>query len=221
MCGRYTLVKPETAADRFGFVDFHETRIVPRFNIAPSQLVLTVMEQEARRVGQAMRWGFQPKWMSDPKIPPPINAKTETLMEKALWRGALARARCLIVADGFYEWRVVPGQKTRQPMYIRMKDGGMFAFAGLYAHDAHGALTCAIVTTEPNDLMAPIHARMPAILNPEHEELWLDPGITDPLAARACLHPYAAASMEAYPVSSLVNAPRHEGPALIERLSVV
>jgi putative SOS response-associated peptidase YedK len=135
-----------------------------------------------------------------------------------MWRGALARARCLIPADGFYEWRAIPDQKARQPVYIRLQGGGLFAFAGLYTHDQDGTSTCAIVTTTANELMAPIHARMPVILDPEVEGLWVDPGTTDPLAALACLLPYPSERMEAYPVTSLVNTPRNEGAALIEPL---
>ena len=218
MCGRYTLVKPETAADRFGFVDFHDTRITPRFNIAPSQLVLTVVGQDERTAGQVMRWGYQPAWMTAPKLPPPINAKAETLLEKPMWHGALARARCLIPADGYYEWRAIPGQKAKQPMYIRLKGGGLFAFAGLYAQDSDGTPTCAIITTTANALMAPIHHRMPVILDRTDEALWLDPAVRDPLALVPVLRPYPPEVMAAYPVGTLVNNVRNEGAALIEPL---
>lgn len=218
MCGRYTLVKPESAADRFGFVDFHDTRIQPRFNIAPSQTVFTVVERQGKRELAPMRWGYQPAWLPPGRIPPPINARAETLVEKPLWRGALRRNRCLILADGYYEWQSVPGQKAKQPIYIRLKGGALFAFAGLHAEDADGAPTCAIVTTEANALLAPVHHRMPAILEPDDEALWLDAEVDEPVPLRGCLQPYADEAMEAYSVAELVNNVRHEGPALVEPL---
>ena len=127
-----------------------------------------------------MRWGFQPAWMrGDGKRPPPINARSRVVARApdVPWRGGTDR--CLIPADGFYEWMVVPGQKTKQPMYIRLKDGEMFGFAGLYTYggDEIGP-TCVIVTTAANDVLAPIHERMPVILDRSVEMDWLDPTLT-------------------------------------------
>lgn len=218
MCGRYTLVKPESAADRFGFVDFHDVRIQPRFNIAPSQTVLTVVERQGRRELAPMRWGFQPAWLPPGRLAPPINARAETLLEKPLWRGALRRSRCLVLADGYYEWQAVPGQRAKQAVYSRLRGWPLFAFAGLHAEDAGGAPTCAIVTTQANALLAPVHQRMPAILEPDAEALWLDEAVDEPGPLLGCLHPYADEAMEAYPVAELVNHVRNDGPELVQPL---
>ncbi len=220
MCGRYTLIQGEHAADRFGFVDFHETRIQPRFNIAPSQVVLTVIECDGKRLLVPMLWGFRPAWLTPGRIPPQINARAESLVEKPLWRGTLRRNRCLILADGFYEWRTLPGQKTKQPIHIRLAQGDLFAFAGLYAEDADGNPTCAIVTTsaEGHDLMGAIHSRMPVILDADDEALWLDPEVDRPADVLGCLRACPAERMEAFPVSALVSNVRNDGPELVERV---
>src|SRR5919202_112939 len=209
MCGRYTLVRGEHAQDRFGFVDFHERRIQPmswppRYNVAPQQLVpVIVQDRDGRRHLEVMRWGFVPDWARGrARIGPQINARAETLAEKPFFRGAIRYHRCLIPADGFYEWQARPGGK--QPIHIRLRQGDLFAFAGLYApgDDDHEP-TCAIVTTSANELMAPIHARMPAILAPEDEATWLDPEETRTIAALACIESYPADQMEAYQVAPL------------------
>src|SRR5215212_4638405 len=165
MCGRYSLTDPSPLLRRFGLTEFAETGITPRFNVAPSQLIPIIVETRRGREMRLVRWGLVPPWMKQPmKAPPPINARAESLTERPMFRGALRYQRCLIPADGFYEWRSVPGSRRKQPMHIRLKSGEIFAFAGLYAdphpdHDAEG--TCAIITTEPNELMADIHTRMP------------------------------------------------------------
>jgi putative SOS response-associated peptidase YedK len=222
MCGRYTLTSPAELQQRFGFVDFHETRpppAVPRFNVAPSQTVPVVVETPRGRILRPMRWGFRPAWMREaPKRPPPINARAETLLERPMFRGALTRGRCLIPADGFYEWAAVPGARTKRPIYFRLQDGGLFAFAGLYAIRDDGPdaeATCVIITTAANELLAPFHDRMPVILEPEREAEWLDPSQTDPLSALSFLVAYPADQMVAYPVSSLVSAVGNDGPELI------
>ena len=221
MCGRYALTTPENLAEKFGFEPLVDTRIVPRFNIAPTQGVPVVIGQDARRFLVPMQWGFQPGWMkADPKRPPPINARAESLLERPMFKGSVANRRCLIPADGFYEWMAVPGQKAKQPMYIRLKDGGLFGFAGLYTGHPDGDDTsCAIVTTAANDVLAPIHHRMPVILDHDAEGEWLDASNTDAVAALAALRPIPADRMVAYPVSRLVSSARNEGPELIEPLS--
>jgi putative SOS response-associated peptidase YedK len=214
MCGRYSLGQPVNAADRFDFVDWHERRIEPKFNVAPTQLVLTVVAGPDGREAPLMRWGFQPGYLKDSRLAP-INAKAEALLDKPLFRGALARQRCLVVADGFFEWRSLP-EGGKQPMYMRLKDGGLFAFAGLYSTGKDGTPpSCAIVTTTPNDLLAPIHARMPVVLAPEDEAMWLDPTLTDPHAVLPCLRPYPSELMTAFPVSRRVNAADQDAPELI------
>ena len=215
MCGRYSLAQPDTAAERFGFVDWHERRIQPRFNIAPSQLVLAVVAGPGGREAPLMRWGFQPGYLKDPRLAP-INAKAETLLDKPLFRHAAAHKRCLIPADGFWEWRTVAGAKRGVPTHIRLKSGEPFALAGLWIPSPDGELTCAIVTTAANELLAPIHSRMPAILRPQDEALWLDRSVADPPAVMSCLRPYDSSLMEAFSVSSRVNSVTNDGPELLE-----
>lgn len=224
MCGRYTLIAdPEFIKERFQVEEFSETQVEPRFNIAPSQQVPVVLPSARGRALRLMTWGFRPPWMrEDPRRPAPINARAETAVTSPLFRGALARGRCLVPASGFYEWRAIPGQKAKQPMYIRLKGGAPFAFAGLYTGQPEAAdkpPTCAILTTTPNALMEPIHTRMPVILEAADEARWLDPTITDPREILPLLRPAPADAMEAYPVSTLVNAVRNHGPHLIQAIA--
>jgi putative SOS response-associated peptidase YedK len=225
MCGRYTLTAPaEQLALRFDLDPASVPAVEARYNIAPSQPVPVVV---ARPDGQLalewMRWGFQPAWATEARRPAPINARAETLLERPFFRSAVRQARCLIPADGFFEWQARRDRGGKQPLYIRLKDGGLFALAGLYTHgpenpDGSGG-TCAIITTAPNPLMQPIHDRMPAILDRADEARWLDPEITEPEAVLDCLRPYAAEAMIAYPVSTRVNAPQNEGPELTAALA--
>jgi putative SOS response-associated peptidase YedK len=220
MCGRYTLTNPEDIAARFGLGAPAETRIEPRFNVAPSQGVPVIVARETGPTLTTMRWGFQPAWMrSDGQRPPPINARSESLLERPMFRSSVAHGRCLIPADGFYEWMVVPGQKTKQPMYIRLKGGPIFAFAGLYVQgkDDVGE-TCVIVTTAANEVISSIHERMPVILDRSVEMRWLDRDLADGQAALSYLQPVTPDQFEVYPVSSQVSSARNEGPELIEPL---
>jgi putative SOS response-associated peptidase YedK len=220
MCGRYTLTSPEDLAARFGLGALAETRIEPRFNVAPSQGVPVIVARETGPTMTTMRWGFQPAWMrNDGQRPPPINARSESLLERPMFRSAVAHGRCLIPADGFYEWMVVPGQKTKQPMYIRLKGGPIFAFAGLYVQgkDDVGE-TCVIVTTAANAAISSIHERMPVILDRSVEMRWLDRDLEDGQAALSYLQPVSPEQFEVYPVSSQVSSARNEGPELIEPL---
>jgi putative SOS response-associated peptidase YedK len=219
MCGRYTLTSPEDIAARFGLGALAETRIEPRFNVSPSQGVpVIVSSEETGRTLTTMRWGFQPAWMKgDGQRPPPINARSESLLERPMFRGSVAHHRCLIPADGFYEWKVVPGRKTKQPMYIRLKGGGLFAFAGLYVQGkSEVGETCVIITTAANEAISSIHERMPVILDRSVEMQWLDPELEDSKAAMSYLQTVPADMIEAYPVSTLVSSPRNQGPELIE-----
>jgi putative SOS response-associated peptidase YedK len=218
MCGRYTLTNPSDLAARFGLGVITEARLEPRFNIAPAQLAPIVVESEAGRSLEWMRWGYRPAWMKAFRQPPPINARAETLLERPLFRGAVRRNRCIIPASGFYEWQTVPGAKLKQPWYFHGKDGSLLGFAGFSAHDAEGQNTFLIITTKANQLLAPIHDRMPVILTPEGEQIWLDRG-AETLEALAFLTPYPAEQMEAFPVSRAVNDPRDEGPDLIKPTS--
>jgi putative SOS response-associated peptidase YedK len=212
MCGRFNLVRPKDIVDRFGFMDWSEKRIEPRFNIAPSQEILTIVQEPlGGPFAQTATWGLKPFWLTKGSgKPPPINARAESLTSSRMFREA---RRCLIPATGFYEWR------DRQPMHIQRKDGQVFAFAGLWLPPAkHGGLpSAAVVTTRPNQLMATIHNRMPAILRPEDELRWLDPAAAE-ADVQAALRPLDADLMEAYPVAPLVNSWENEGPELIQPL---
>ena len=218
MCGRYTLSNTGQLSLRFGVMA--EAGLEPRYNVAPSQEVPVVVAGYDGPSLEFLRWGFRPAWAGE-STTAPIAARAETLLDRPLFRGALARHRCLIPADGFYEWQEQPGRKTKQPFHIRLRDGELFAFAGLYTvgKDGSGG-TCALITTSPNDLMAPIHNRMPAILRPEDEARWLDTELTIPEAVLSCLGPYPDDLMTAYPVSTRVSNVRNDGPDLIQPLVV-
>jgi putative SOS response-associated peptidase YedK len=166
-------------------------------------------------------WGLIPSWAKDPAIGSRmINARGETLAEKPSFRSAFRRRRCLIPADGFYEWQQVPGHKTKTPMYIRLKSGEPFAFAGLWeswnAPDGSNILSCTIITTSPNALMQPIHNRMPVILPASAYAQWLEPGEQNPADLQPLLQAYPPEEMTAYPVSTLVNRPENDVAACIQ-----
>ena len=220
MCGRFNLSDPREIEERVGFLDWHEKRIEPRFNIAPSQEILTVVQlPDGSHSGQLARWGFAPFWAdnataSGARRPPPINARAESLATSPMFREALTTGRCLVPATGFYEWQTQPGTGLKVPMHIRLESGELFAFAGLWVAGVHGGPpTVAIVTCRANDLMASIHTRMPVILPRDAETAWLDPDSPDPLGL---LVPFVDRPLEAYPISPLVNSFQNEGPALIE-----
>ena len=212
MCGRFTLTADLTLlAERFHF-DPTGLPFTPSYNIAPGQQLLTVLNDGTHnRVGY-LRWGLVPSWAKDPSIGQRmINARAETVAEKPSFRQALQRRRCLVLADGFFEWRQRGATKT--PMYIGLHGRPPFAFAGLWDTwcDATGASlsTCTILTTTANALLASIHHRMPVILHPEAEAAWLDRHLTVPEELLALLTPYAPDDMEAYAVSQAVNSPQH------------
>jgi putative SOS response-associated peptidase YedK len=206
---------------RFGLEEFAEVGITPRFNIAPSQLVPIIVDTPRGPEMRLARWGLVPPWQSGPqKAPPPINARLETLTERASFRSALRYQRCLIPADGFYEWKTGPGGRgNKQPMYIRLKDGGIFAFAGLYAEpppDNPAEETFAIITTEANETMAEIHHRMPVIISREEEQAWLDHRENRTTQVLRLLRQYPAEEMQAFPVSQRVGSPDADDSDLIQ-----
>jgi putative SOS response-associated peptidase YedK len=221
MCGRYTMHhSPQQLVMRFGVTDARATP-TERYNIAPTQAVPVIVEGEGARFLDMMQWGLIPSWAREPGIGNKmINARAETLTEKSAFKAALSRRRCLIPADGFYEW-TTEGAK-RQPMHIRRKDGELFAFAGLWEEwkqpDGTPLRTCTIITTSPNAVMQPIHDRMPAILLPEEEQMWLHVALNNPAEVTGLLHPYPAELLEAYPVDRRVNIPTIEDPALLNSL---
>jgi putative SOS response-associated peptidase YedK len=221
MCGRYTLTSPVVIAGRFGLGALSETGsdIRPRFNVSPSQAVPTIRTHDGNTALKLMRWGFQPGWMKGKSNrPPPINARGETLLERPMFKGAVGKGRCLIPADGFYEWKVILGQKAKQPMHIRLKGGELLAFAGIrtWGGDDVGP-TCAIITTAPNELVATIHDRMPVILTDHGGRLWMDPK-APPEDARSVLISYPAELMQAWPVSTLVNRAGADKPEMVTPL---
>ena len=221
MCGRYSLIADlGDLARRFEF-DGDWDAFERRYNIAPTQEVLTVAGGETRR-GGFMRWGLIPHWAKDPKIGSRmINARAETVAEKPAFRDALRRRRCLVLADGFYEWQKTGG--ARRPMRIVMRSGEPFAFAGLWSvwRDAQGnrVPSCTIITTEANDLLRQIHDRMPVILPRDLEELWLDASVDDLGALGSVLAPHPSGAMDAYEVSTLVNSAANDVPEVIARLA--
>ncbi|MDF1512881.1 MAG: SOS response-associated peptidase [Anaerolineae bacterium] len=215
MCGRFSLWLELTDLIK-AFPDFvFPNEMAPRYNIAPTQSIAVVTNNPDRNV-EFFRWGLIPSWAKDPEIGSRmINARSETVNEKPSFRAAFRRRRCLILADGFYEWQKVPGSKSKTPMYIRMKNGRPFAFAGLWEiwqPDTTPVLSCTILTTKPNALLAPIHNRMPVILPEDHYDNWLETPETERHALQDVLQPYDPAFMTAYPVSTVVNNPRNDVP---------
>lgn len=222
MCGRFLLSDPETVIRELFGVD-PPPGLRPRYNIAPSQEVPILRRTGPGRGPEIalLRWGLVPSWAKDPSIGNRlINARAETAAAKPSFRSALRRRRCLVPADGFYEWQRVNGRK--QPWLIRRRGGGGFALGGLWEtwQGPSGPLeTFTILTTRPNEVVAPLHDRMPVIVPPEAFQLWLDPGAQDPQALTALLGPAPAGELEAYPVSTLVNSPANDDPRCMEALS--
>lgn len=210
MCGRITLHhSPEEIAQRFAAQEIL-FQFPPRYNVAPMQPMAVITQNafgDGRRLLEPMRWGLVPSWSKDDQMGAKlINARSETLAEKPSFRTALKRRRCLIPADGFYEWK---GQgKAKQPHHIRFKDGRLFAFAGLFEEwqspDGSPLRTCTIATGEPNSLLATLHHRMAVILEPEAEEQWIDPALTVP-EALSLLKVFPPDELEAYPVDRRVG----------------
>lgn len=195
----------------------------PRYNIAPSQPVPVVIRESGQRRFLLVRWGLVPSWAKEMPQSLLINARAETIAEKPSFRGAFRHRRALMPADGFYEWKAA-GKGPKQPWFIRRKDGAPFAMAALWEHwmDPHGSEldTCAVVTTEANATLAPIHHRMPVILDEKDWDLWLDPAATE-RELRALLRPAPDDMLEAIPVSTRINRAANDDPSLIERAEPV
>lgn len=215
MCGRFTLtIDPAELRAAFPWLHAIPDELAPRYNIAPTQ-PLAVVPNDGKNHLDFYTWGLIPSWAKDPAIGNKlINARAETLAEKPSFRSAFRRRRCLVLADGFYEWQANPDGRGKTPMRIRLASGDPFAFAGLWelwnAPDGSQIYSAAIITTEPNSLMAPIHNRMPAILPPEAYTAWLDPAERNDL--QGLLKPYDPARMIAQPVSRRVNDPKYDAP---------
>ena len=214
MCGRCTLtVNPAEAEEEFEGISF-PVKFAPRYNIAPTQPVLAI-PNDGKNAADFFLWGLIPSWSKDPAIGNRlINARGETLAEKPAFRGSYKYKRCLIPADGFYEWKTQPGTKTKTPHFIHLKTGKTFAFAGLWdewlAADGSPIRSCTIVTTSPNELMSSIHNRMPVILQSKDYEEWIDAAPRSPDSLKHLIKGFPAELMQAYPVSTLVNSPAND-----------
>ncbi len=212
MCGRYTLTcAPETLSEAFRLESV--TDLPPRYNIAPSQQVTCVRTRSATRTRDVvgLRWGLVPSWTRDPAVGNTlINARAETAADKPAFRTPFRERRCLVLADGYYEWKR-EGTRT-QPYHIRFNDGRPFAFAGLWdrwtGQDGTVLESCAILTTRPNACTASIHDRMPVIVCPAEYDPWIDPALRTVTRLAALVTPYPSDAMVATPVGAIVNNPR-------------
>jgi putative SOS response-associated peptidase YedK len=226
VCGRFTLhTEKELLTRRFRVEPEQLAAYRPSYNVAPTQAVLTVRRVEAARRAEPMRWGLVPGWAKDPgKLPSMINARVETAPSRPAYRRPFRHQRCLILADGFYEWQApVAPRRRRIPHWISLETREPFAMAGLWSlwrppgpDSAEPVLSCTILTTDANPALAPIHARMPVILRPTDEAMWLDPALDDRVERlRELLAGLPAEHFRSHPVSVRVNSPRNDGPELI------
>jgi putative SOS response-associated peptidase YedK len=225
MCGRFTLtIDPSLLQEAFPWAVIPND-LAPRYNIAPSQPI-AVIPNTGDNLLSFYKWGLIPSWSKDPSIGERmINARSETLAEKPSFRNAYRRRRCLILADGFFEWKQNPVMKSKQPIYIRLINARPFAFAGLWeswsAPDGSEVRTCTIITTQPNSLLEPIHNRMPVILNPEVYNKWLNPSDMLPSQLNELLVSYPADEMITIPVSKLVNSPQYDSVEIINPIGEI
>jgi putative SOS response-associated peptidase YedK len=222
MCGRFSLsVSADEVAELLPDFDIPK-EFQPRYNIAPGQPVPTALNFGCKAL-TFTQWGLVPGWAKDPAIGHRmINARAETLHEKPSFKGSFRRKRCLIIADGFYEWKKQTSSRTKQPVFVHMKNRAPFAFAGLWDewNDKEGGvlLSSTIITVPPNDLVARVHNRMPAILRPSQHAAWLSMEEDKPQRLQQLLKPYPAEEMEIYPVSSVVNNPTNDSPECLQEL---
>jgi putative SOS response-associated peptidase YedK len=224
MCGRFTLTATvDQLMDRFDIEYFLEQdNFQPSYNIAPSQSVLAVINNGRHNKMGFLRWGLIPPFAKDVSIGNKmINARSETLLEKPSFRTAYKKKRCLIIADSFYEWKKLDDKK-KIPMRIKLKSEELFAMAGLWENwkspEGKSIFSCTVITTTPNHLVEDIHDRMPVILRPEDEKIWLDPTIPDTHLLDPLLVPLDENLMEVYEVSPLVNSPKNNSIELIQRI---
>lgn len=221
MCGRFAQrSNPKRLAKEFKVADVPD--LEARYNIAPTQEVLGVLGSADGREMKFFKWGLIPSWAKDTSMGARlINARSETVDEKPAFREAFKKRRCIIPADGFYEWQRTAGRK--QPFFFQMKDERPFGFAGLWEKwQGVGGQTiesCTILTTEANQTLSPVHDRMPVILAPDDYELWLDEDVRKRELLKDLLRPYPAKEMMSYPVGTAVNSPRNQGSELIERMA--
>ncbi len=223
MCGRFTQsLTGEAIAGAFDLADVPTWR--PRYNLAPTQNIPAILLGESSdRTFKSLRWGLIPPWAKDPAMGARlINARSETVTEKPSFRSAFKKRRCLVLADGFYEWQKTQGKK--QPFYFRLESGQPFGFAGLWEQwpSPEGDVwqTCTILTTDANSLLRQVHDRMPVMLHPEDYDRWLDPQNHDTEALQSLLRPYESEAMLSYAVSPLVNSPTHDQPDCVAAIAI-
>ncbi|SCA63373.1 Putative SOS response-associated peptidase yoqW [Chlamydiales bacterium SCGC AG-110-P3] len=224
MCGRFTLTcSLNTLVTRFAVAQAaHEYQ--PRYNVAPTQVMPVVIMDGGHRSLVAMQWGLVPSWAKDPGIGTRmINARVETVADKPAYRAPFRRRRCLVPADGFYEWKKFEGSKRKQPYRFVIGDGGPFAFAGLYelweGDNGSFLLTFSILTTQATGVVTPVHQRMPVILSPEVEAQWIDPNLQDHKAVLALLA-VSSPELRGYPVDSAVGNSRNDNPELVRDIDL-
>jgi putative SOS response-associated peptidase YedK len=219
MCGRFTLqYSNEMLAQIFGAKVSQE--IKPRYNISPTQkvpVVRTSPDDSTIHI-DLLKWGLIPSWAKDPSIGSHmINARSETADQKPSFKNSLKHRRCIVPASGFYEWLAVEGKK--HPLYIKLKDNSLMMLAGIWDHwkspDGNVIESFSILTTSSNELISPLHDRMPVVLDLKFKDIWLDPKLTNPEQLKPYFKPYPSGSMEMYPVSDLVNSPKNETPECI------
>lgn len=222
MCGRFTLFTDiEEIKERFDIQGSFDEEYQFSYNIAPTQSVLSVINDGVRNRLGYLRWGLIPFWAKDEKAGyKMINARAETIAEKASFRNAYKKKRCLIIADSFYEWKKTPERKI--PMRIKLKNHAPFGMAGLWeswkSPEGISIYSCSVITTVPNELMTSIHDRMPVILKPEDEKDWLNPSINDPAYLQQYLKSFDSEQMEAFEVSTDVNSTKNNSPNLIQQI---
>jgi putative SOS response-associated peptidase YedK len=230
VCGRYvTVSSPALLAERFHVTEIRPPALEPSYNVAPRADVPVVAERHGERVLDVLRWGLIPSWAKDAKIGDRmINARAETLRTSNAFKRAFERRRCILPADGFYEWQTVEAKRPKVPWFIRRRDGEPLAFGGLWetwhdptaGEDAPRLRTCVIITTTPNELLAPIHDRMPVILAESAWDRWLNVDNHDTAALSKLLVPLPADELEAWTVSTLVNKADNNSPDLVARVPV-
>lgn len=218
MCGRFTLTADPKAIQQAFDLDNITGELQPRYNIAPSQPVAVITNQNPKELTY-LKWGLVPSWSKDPAIGNKmINARSETAAEKPSFRNAFKRRRCLIPANGFFEW--TKQGKKKIPMYIHLEDNPVFAFAGLWevwqSPDGSELQTCTILTTEPNDLIRPLHHRMAVILKPDTYDMWLSPNELPADVLMPLMTAYPQEKMRVYEVSTQVNSPANDNPSVLE-----
>lgn len=227
MCGRFSLAPDPNSlpelANTFGLAEM--PNIPPRYNIAPSQAIAAIIQpKDSLRHLQWLQWGLIPSWVKEPAIGKLINARQETVDTLHSFKNAFRRRRCLILANGWYEWQQTPGEKRKQPFFLALEGNPVFAIAGLWEHwqggDGSELLTCTIITTNATESVAPIHDRMPVILGKKDYEQWLDPNCQNPELIKALLNNDKVPQIKCHPVSTLVNRPANDSPDCVAPISL-